>query len=232
MLLHIPTVLPPEQLPHIRSTLQACQWQDGRSTAGPQARLVKRNWQAGVGAANSCEEAEAQIALAAIGKALQNHPLFVSAALPAHVLPPMFNCYQVGDAYGKHVDAAVQRDAHSGNLVRSDVSVTVFLNEPDEYDGGELLIEDRYGEHEVKLAAGDAIVYPSSSLHQVKPVTRGMRLAAITWVQSMVADAWQRDMLFDLDQNIQQLRAQLGDSQQLLALSGHYHNLLRLWAKP
>ena len=163
--------------------------------------------------------------------ALERHLLFVSAALPHHILAPLFNCYEGGGHYGNHVDNAIHLDARRQERARTDVSITVFLSQPDEYDGGELLVEDTYGTHEVKLPAGDAILYPSTSLHRVEPVTRGRRLAAVTWVQSMIRDDWRRAMLFNLDMTILRLRQELGDSEDIVALTSHYHNLLRQWAE-
>jgi PKHD-type hydroxylase len=146
------------------------------------------------------------------------------------ILPPYFNSYAGGEHYGPHVDGAI-RAQRGGAALRSDVSCTVFLNDPDEYDGGELAVIDTYGTHEVKLPAGDAVVYASTSVHEVQPVTRGERVASFLWVQSMVRDDWKRAMLFDLDTNIQALRAKHGDGPELVALTGHYHNLLRMWAE-
>jgi PKHD-type hydroxylase len=163
--------------------------------------------------------------------ALKRHPLFVSAVLPKHILSPLLNRYEGGGHYGSHVDGAIHYDASRQSSVRTDVAVTVFLCAPDEYDGGELIVEDTYGAHEVKLPAGDAIVYPATSLHRVEPVTRGVRLASFLWAQSMVRDDWRRNMLFDLDMIIVKLRGQLGDSGEVVSLTSHYHNLLRQWAE-
>jgi PKHD-type hydroxylase len=227
MMLHVPEVLSAEQLTQLRTelraTLLAGEWLDGTTTAGQQATGRKQNRQLTTGSAASKKLG------AMVSAALEQHLLFVSAALPKTLLPPLFNCYEGGGHYGNHVDSAIQRDAARQAKVRTDVSVTVFLSEPDEYDGGELIIEDTYGTHEVKLSAGDAILYPSTSLHRVEPVTRGTRFAAVTWVQSMVRDDWQRAMLFNLDMTILQLRQQLGDTTEMVALTSHYHNLLRQW---
>jgi PKHD-type hydroxylase len=157
--------------------------------------------------------------------------MFVSAALPKYILPPLFNRYDSGGYYGNHVDNAIQRDSYRQANVRTDVSITVFISADNDYEGGELIVEDTYGVHEVKLPAGDAIIYPSTSLHRVEPVTKGTRLAAVTWAQSMVRDGWQRSMLFNLDMTILQLREQLGDCSEIVALTSHYHNLLRQWAE-
>ncbi len=225
MLLHIPQVLTSDELAHLRSELAAGVWQDGAVSAGPQALGAKDNLQLPA-------DSPAYPALARqIAEALQRHPLFLSAALPRHMLPPMFNCYRGGGRYGNHVDNALQRHRFSGEQLRTDVSTTVFLSEPEEYEGGELIIDDTYGEHEVKLAAGDAIVYPATSLHRVEPVRSGVRFASFLWTQSWVRDAWQRKMLFDLDMNILRLRGQLGDSEEVLGLTSTYHNLLRQWSE-
>jgi PKHD-type hydroxylase len=155
----------------------------------------------------------------------------MSAALPARLLPPRFNRYEGGGTYGNHIDSALHLDPYRLDRVRTDVSTTLFLSEPDEYEGGELIVEDNYGAHEVKLPAGDAIIYPATSLHRVEPVTRGARIASFLWTQSMVRDDWQRHMLFELDMTIIRLRQQLGDTDEVVALVGHYNNLLRQWAE-
>lgn len=225
MLLHIPQVLSKAEVAALRTELAAHDWVDGARTSGAQAAQLKRNLQFPA-------DSPAFAGLSQrVADALARHPLFVSAALPRHILPPMFNCYRGGGQYGNHVDNALQRDRFSGLQVRTDVSTTVFLSEPEEYEGGELIVEDTYGEHEVKLAAGDAIVYPSTSLHRVEPVTEGARIAAFLWTQSWVRDAWQRKMLFDLDMTILKLRGQLGDSEEVLSLTSTYHNLLRQWGE-
>ena len=225
MLLHIPQVLSKAEVAALRTELAAHDWVDGARTSGAQAAQLKHNLQFPA-------DSPAFAGLSQrVADALARHPLFVSAALPRHMLPPMFNCYRGGGQYGNHVDNALQRDRFSGVQVRTDVSTTVFLSEPEEYEGGELIVEDTYGEHEVKLSAGDAIVYPSTSLHRVEPVTEGARIAAFLWTQSWVRDAWQRKMLFDLDMTILKLRGQLGDSEEVLSLTSHYHNLLRQWGE-
>jgi PKHD-type hydroxylase len=228
MLLHVPAVLAGAALQRLRDELQAtlltAEWSQGSVTSGQQATQRKQNRQLTAGST------AADRLGAIVAAALEQHPLFVSAALPQHILPPLFNCYEGGEHYGNHVDSAIQRDASRHARARTDVSVTVFISQPDEYDGGELIIEDTYGSHEVKLPAGDAILYPSTSLHRVEPVTSGRRLAAVTWVQSMIRDDWQRSMLFNLDMTILRLRQQLGDSEEVVALTSHYHNLLRQWA--
>ena len=224
MLLHIPAVLNGAQLGTMRQALAQAEWHDGAVTAGAQAAQAKHNLQL------AAQDPLTRQLGASVASALQAHPIFLSATLPRTLLPPMFNCHTLGAQYGQHIDAALQFDPLSMQRVRTDVSVTVFLSEPEEYEGGELVIDDTYGAHEVKLPAGDAIIYPASSLHRVAPVTHGTRLACFSWVQSMVADSWQRKMLFELDMTIQKLRQQHGDSAEIVALSGHYHNLLRLWA--
>ena len=223
MLLHIPQVLSKAEVAALRTELAAHDWVDGARTSGAQAAQLKHNLQFPA-------DSPAFAGLSQrVADALARHPLFVSAAMPRHMLPPMFNCYRGGGQYGNHVDNALQRDRFSGVQVRTDVSTTVFLSEPEEYEGGELIVEDTYGEHEVKLSAGDAIVYPSTSLHRVEPVTAGARIAAFLWTQSWVRDAWQRKMLFELDMTILKLRGQLGDSEEVLSLTSTYHNLLRQW---
>jgi PKHD-type hydroxylase len=168
----------------------------------------------------------------AILAALERHPLFISAALPARVYPPMFNRYEGGETFGNHVDNALRLIPGTPDRLRTDLSATLFLAGPEEYDGGELLIEDTYGVHSVKLPAGHLILYPSTSLHRVEPVTRGARLASFLWVQSMVRDAGRRTLLFDLDTSIQRLAQTGADEAARLQLTGCYHNLLRMWAQP
>ena len=224
MLLHVPAVLTPAQVAEMRTALDAAEWTDGRQTVGVQGAQVKRNLQL----------PEASPLRADLGRqilaALSRNPLFFAAALPLKTLPPRFNRYQGGGEYGFHVDGAVMR-ADGEMQVRSDLSCTLFLSEPDEYDGGELVISDTYGEHGVKLQAGDLILYPSSSLHRVTPVTRGARVAAFFWIQSMVRDGEQRRMLFEMDTAIEALRRSQADNAAVLQLTGVYHNLLRRWAE-
>jgi PKHD-type hydroxylase len=164
-----------------------------------------------------------------VARALTANTLFFSAALPLRILPPFFNRYEGGETYGLHVDGAVRTLPAGNGYLRADLSATLFLSDPESYDGGELVVVDTYGTHEVKLPAGDLILYPASSLHSVQPVTRGLRLASFLWLQSMVRNDEQRNMLFELDQTIQRLRAQHGESPEALSLTNHYHNLLRLW---
>lgn len=224
MLLHIPEVLSKAQVVALRRTLDAGSWLDGTTTAGPLAAEAKNNLQF------STESPDYSALSQSIISALERHPLFVSAALPRRILPPMFNRYAGGNHYGNHVDNAIQADGRNGERLRTDISVTVFLSEPESYDGGDLIIEDTYGSHEVKLPAGDAIIYPSSSLHRVEPVTAGQRIASFLWVESLVRDAWQRSMLFNLDMTLIKLRGQVGNTDEIVALTGHYHNLLRQWS--
>lgn len=224
MLIHLSEVLSKAEVIECRARLAQTDWVDGRTTVGAQGAQVKRNRQLPVDSSVGCELGEL------ILQRLYSNPLFLSAALPLRSVPPLFNAYAGGEHYGFHVDGAV-RKLPSGNLsLRTDLSSTLFLTEPEEYEGGELVVQDTYGVHEVKLPAGDVILYPSSSLHKVEPVTRGERLCSFFWTQSMVRDDWQRNMLHELDCNIQSLRQQLGDSVEVLSLTGHYHNLLRQWA--
>ncbi|UXY14847.1 Fe2+-dependent dioxygenase [Chitiniphilus purpureus] len=223
MLLHIPEVLSRTELDAVRTELQAAEWIDGRQTVGPQGAGVKQNRQ--LAETSPLAQRWGEVIL----QALARHPLYFAAALPLRTVPPLFNRYEGGGHYGFHVDGAVR--AQPGGALRTDLSCTLFLAEPDEYDGGELIINDTYGQHEVKLPAGDLVLYPSSSLHCVAPVTRGARVASFFWVQSMVRDDSRRSQLFELDQTIQRLRAQLGDSPDVIALTCHYHNLLRQWAE-
>lgn len=225
MLLHLPAVLSPQQIIQLREQFDQVDWMQGYQSAGEQAASVKKNIQI------STDDPQYPALADIIRQALHQHPLFFSAALPKHVLSPMFNCYQQHGEYGNHVDSTIHHDRITGHAHRTDVSVTVFLSAPEEYVGGELVIEDTYGSHAVKLSAGDAILYPSTSIHRVEAVTQGMRLASFTWVHSMVRDAHQRRMLFDLDMTIMQLRKQLGDCAEVKQLTHHYHNLLRQWSE-
>lgn len=225
MMLHVPEVLTREQVAEIRARLDAADWTDGRATVGPQGAQVKRNRQLPELSPLGRELGEI------ILKALLVHPLFASAALPLRSVPPLFNRYEGGEHYGLHVDGAVRAVPGTHLRLRTDLSSTLFLSEPDDYDGGELVVVDTYGTHEVKLPAGDLILYPSTSLHRVEPVTRGVRVCSFFWTQSMVRDDWQRHLLFELDQDVQKLREKLGDCEEVVSLTGHYHNLLRQWAE-
>lgn len=224
MLLHIPHVLSHEQVADMRRKLESAEWTDGRETVGAVGAQVKRNLQLPDASPLKRELGETILV------ALSRNPLFFSAALPLKYLPPRFNHYAGGGAYGFHVDGSVM-NLGQGEQLRSDVSCTLFLCDPEEYEGGELTIHDTYGEHQVKLPAGDLIVYPSSSLHQIAPVTAGARLASFFWVQSMVRDDGRRRLLFEMDSALQVLRAGNADEGALLQLTGAYHNLLRQWVE-
>ena len=224
MLVHIPEIIDRDQVAAFRRALDAADWADGRETVGAQGARVKRNLQ--LPDASPLRDQLGRQVLAALGAI----PLFHAATLPMRILPPRFNRYEGGGEYGFHVDGAVMAVA-AGEQMRSDVSCTLFLSAPDEYDGGELVINDTYGEHEVKLPAGDLIAYPSSSLHKVQPVTRGARVASFFWVQSLVRDDAARRLLLELDTSIQTLTASGADAGAVLQLTGVYHNLLRRWAQ-
>ena len=225
MLVHIPEVLSKAEVAEVRKRLAASDWVDGRATVGQQGAVVKRNRQLPVDSPVARELGEI------ILTRLYAHPLFMAAALPLRSVQPLFSVYSGGEHYGFHVDGAVRQLPFNQLSLRTDVSSTLFLSEPEEYDGGELEVQDTYGCHEVKLPAGDLILYPSSSLHQVTPVTRGERVCSVFWSQSMVRSDAQRSQLYELDSTIQQLRGKLGDCPEVLTLTGHYHNLLRQWAE-
>ncbi|MEX3967116.1 Fe2+-dependent dioxygenase [Paraburkholderia sp. EG286B] len=226
MLVHVPNVLTPEQVRTLRARLDNAgdAWVDGRATAGWSGAPVKRNVQIAEHTPIARELGDMVLA------AIERNPLFISAALPNQVYLPLFNRYEGGMTFGSHVDGAV-RVLPNGVKLRTDVSCTLFLSSPDEYDGGELVVEDTYGVQEVKLPAGDMIVYPATSLHQVTPVTRGARVASFFWVQSLVRDDTKRALLFDMDTAIQRLNASDADAQARRSLVGCYHNLLRLWSE-
>jgi PKHD-type hydroxylase len=224
MMLHVPAVLSPDEVREIRTQLDSAEWSDGRATVGAQGAKVKRNLQ--LPDASPLRDQLGRQVLAALAA----NPLFHAATLPVRTLPPRFNRYEGGGQYGFHVDGAVMAVGTDAQM-RSDVSCTLFLSQPDEYEGGELVISDTYGEHEVKLPAGDLIAYPSSSLHKVQPVTRGARVASFFWVQSLVRDDGQRRLLFELDASIQALTHGGADAGAVLQLTGVYHNLLRRWAE-
>lgn len=225
MMLRIAEFLSKDEVVQMRQLLAAGEWGDGRATVGPQGAQVKQNRQLAVDSPLARQLGEY------ILQKLYQHPEFLSVALPYRTVPPLFNSYSGGEHYGLHVDGAIRILPGSTLSLRTDVSSTLFLTEPEEYDGGELQVLDTHGSHEVKLAAGDLIVYPANSLHQVKPVTRGERVCSFFWTQSMVKDNQQRSMLFNLDRTIQTLRQQIGDTHEVLSLTGHYHNLLRQWAE-
>jgi PKHD-type hydroxylase len=228
MLTCVPNVLGKDDVADFRRIMDAGAWEDGRSTAGAQSALVKSNEQL---------PPDSEVARKLgnrILSALTSNPRFISAAIPLHIFPPLFNRYAAADGhhFGIHVDNAVRGDRLTGLRIRTDLSVTLFLSEPDEYDGGELVVEDLYGSHEVKLPAGDLVVYPASSLHMVTPVTRGVRVASFFWLQSMIRDAHARSLIFDLDNAIQALALRLGrDDPETVKLTGVYHNLIRVWAE-
>src|SRR5688572_20221112 len=224
MLLQVPNVLTTEQVAQFRQALDQADWADGRITAGYQSSQAKHNLQLPEESAVAQQLGEMVLA------ALQRSPLFLSAALPLKVFPPLFNRYEGGQSFGSHVDNAVRQIRGTPHRIRTDLSATLFLSAPDEYDGGELVVEDTYGMHNVKLAAGDLVLYPASSLHLVRPVTRGARVASFFWIQSMVRDDGERTMLYDLDRATQQVHRDLPDSPAAVQLTGIYHNLLRRWA--
>jgi PKHD-type hydroxylase len=225
MLLHIPEVLSADQVRHARGLLDAAEWVDGRVTAGHQSARVKDNLQLPEDHPVSREVG------ATIQAALQRSPLFMSAALPLRVFPPLFNRYEGGRAFGNHVDNAIRQVPGTPFRIRTDLSATLFLSEPDEYDDGALLVEDTYGVHAVKLPAGHLVLYPSTSLHRVSTVTRGARIASFFWIQSMVRDDGQRTLLYDLDTAIQSVNQARPDDPAAVQLTGVYHNLLRRWAE-
>jgi PKHD-type hydroxylase len=225
MMLAVPDLLDSEGVARVRAIIDAAEWIDGNATSGHQSALAKRNRQLP-------EESEAareagKLVLDALGRS----PLFIAAALPLRIFPPLFNRYEGGEAFGTHVDNAVRIQRGSEFRVRSDLSATVFLEDPDAYEGGELVVEDNLGVHAAKLPAGHLLLYPASSLHRVEPVTRGARIASFFWIQSMVRDDAARTLLFDLDQSIQALAADRSHSdREVIRLTGIYHNLLRRWA--
>ena len=225
MLLPIPDVLDAAALAQVRALLDAADWIDGNATSGAQSALAKRNRQLPE------DSAVAREAGGVVLDALGRTPVFVAAALPLKVYPPLFNRYEGGDAFGAHVDNAIRIQRGSDFRIRSDLSCTIFLSDPDSYDGGELVVEDPGGERRVKLGAGSAILYPASSVHRVEPVTRGVRLASFFWLQSMVRGAEERGILFDLDRAVQRVGGDLGQGHRAaVELTGVYHNLLRRWA--
>ena len=225
MLLQIPDVLTAQELAHCQRLLAIAEWIDGRVTAGHQSAQVKHNRQL-------AEDSEAARELGkVVVAAISRNPLFISAALPNRIFPPLFNCYEVGNGFGTHVDNAIRVVGASGARVRTDVSATLFLSDPADYDGGELVVEDTYGVHSVKLPAGSMVLYPASSLHHVKAISRGTRVASFFWIQSMVRDDGQRALLFDLDNAIRRLGADHPAHPSVVQLTGVYHNLLRSWAE-
>ncbi|WP_315758759.1 MULTISPECIES: Fe2+-dependent dioxygenase [unclassified Bradyrhizobium] len=228
MLICVPGILSKDDVAEFRRIMDSSDWEDGRSTAGAQSAMVKRNEQL---------PPDSEVARKLghrIISAMTANPRFLAAAIPQQIFPPLFNRYSAesGHHFGIHVDNAVRGDKLTGLRIRTDLSVTLFLSEPEDYDGGELVIEDLYGSHEVKLPAGDLVLYPSSSLHMVTPVTRGVRVASFFWLQSMIRDPLARSMIFDLDTTIQGLSQRMGrDDPEMVRLTGLYHNLIRYWAE-
>jgi PKHD-type hydroxylase len=226
MLLQLPQVLSSAQVAHFRQVLASATWVDGNVTSGHQSAQAKYNEQVPE------DRPEARELGQAIVSTLSANQLFFSAALPKRIFPPLFNRYRGGMNFGNHVDGAIRAHGPTGLRIRTDLSATLFLAPAEEYHGGELLVEDTYGTHQIKLGAGDMVLYPASSLHRVAPVTRGTRLASFFWVQSMVRDDAQRTLLFDLDMAIVRLTREHAEHPSLVSLTGVYHNLLRMWAEP
>ncbi|WP_337169702.1 Fe2+-dependent dioxygenase [Gemmatimonas aurantiaca] len=224
MLLQVPEVLTPDEVRALRTQLDQAEWVDGRVTAGHQSSRTKNNMQ--IPEDNPIARQVGDQILAA----LQRHPLFMGAALPLKVFPPLFNSYAGGQSFGMHVDNAIRQVRGTPHRIRTDLSATLFLTDPEDYEGGELIIEDTYGQHRVKLPAGHLVLYPSTSLHLVEPVTRGARVSSFFWIQSMVRDDAERTLLFDLDMAIQRLNQDAPDHPTAVQLTGIYHNLLRRWA--
>jgi PKHD-type hydroxylase len=224
MLLQVPDVLSPEQVASCRELLEAAEWVDGRITAGHQSARAKDNLQLPEDHEHAKQLGDTIIA------ALERSSLFMAAALPLKVFPPLFNRYQDGHSFGNHVDNAIRQVTGTPHRVRTDLSATLFFSNPEEYDGGELVVEDTYGVHSVKLPAGHLILYPASSVHHVRPVTRGVRIASFFWIQSMVRDDGERTLLFDLDVAIQRLVTDVPEHTSVVELTSLYHNLLRRWA--
>ncbi|MDR9525594.1 Fe2+-dependent dioxygenase [Acinetobacter baumannii] len=226
MIHHIPNVLSKEQVQYFRNEMDKIEWVNGKVTAGTLSATVKRNQQ--LPEDHPLTHHLSNIILEALG----THPLFLSAAIPLDIIPPLFNRYENQESFGFHVDNSIRRIRGTNERLRTDLSCTLFLSEPEEYEGGDLVVEDTYGYHEVKLPAGDMILYPSTSLHEVTTITSGCRIASFFWVQSMVRDDAERHMLFNLDQTVQNLRMQLGDNHsEVIKLTNLYHNLMRKWAE-
>jgi PKHD-type hydroxylase len=225
MMIHVPKVLSAEQVADCRRLLETADWSDGKATVGEQGALVKRNRQ--LAELSPVARQLGELILTEVAR----HPLFFSAALPRKSVPPLFNRYEGGESYGDHIDGAVRAVPGSTHFIRTDLSSTLFLTDPSEYDGGELVVFDTYGGHQVKLPAGDLILYTAGSVHRVDPVTRGVRTSSIFWTQSMVPDERHRESLYRLDQTIQKIRGKHGETDETVALAGHYHNLLRMWSE-
>ena len=226
MLLQVPEVLSADQVAKFRERLEGAPWVDGNATSGHQSAKAKYNEQVDENSAQARELGELVVA------ALSRSQLFFSAALPKQIFPPLFNRYRQGMTFGSHVDGAIRTHTASRTRIRTDLSATLFLSAPDEYDGGELVVEDTYGTHQVKLPAGHMILYPATSLHKVNPITRGARIGSFFWIQSMVRDDAQRTLLFDLDMAIVRLTRDRPADPALISLVGVYHNLLRMWTEP
>lgn len=224
MLLQIPDVLSAEQAAQCRQKIERAEWIDGRVTAGHQSARAKDNLQLPENHPLSLEMGELILA------SLERNQLFISAALPLKVFPPLFNRYEGGHSFGNHVDNAIRQITGTPHRVRTDLSATLFLTNPEDYDGGELVIEDTYGVHSIKLPAGHLILYPATSLHNVRPVTRGARISSFFWIQSMIRDDGERSILFDMDMAIQRISENAPEHPSVIQLTGVYHNLLRRWA--
>ena len=225
MMVHVPEVLSPQQVARCREVMEKAAWVDGRATAGPQSSKVKHNLQLPETAPEARELGDM------VMEALGRNVLFFSAVLPKQVFPPLFNRYDAGMTFGAHVDNAIREYLNTNLRIRTDISATLFISSPEDYDGGELVVEDTYGSHHVKLPAGDLIVYPGTSLHNVTPITRGSRIASFFWTQSLIRDDTRRGMLFDLDMAIRRLSADHPQHPSVVSLTSLYHNLLRQWAE-
>jgi PKHD-type hydroxylase len=225
MMIHVPQVLNPDQVARCRDVMERADWVDGKITAGEQSARVKFNLQLPETSPEARELGEM------VMQALARNDLFFAAVLPKQVFPPLFNRYDAGMTFGSHVDNAVRTYLNTPLQIRTDVSTTLFISSPDDYDGGELVVEDTYGTHKVKLPAGDMIVYPGTSLHHVTPITRGSRIASFFWTQSLIRDDAKRSLLFDLDMSIRQLAADVPDNKNMVSLTNVYHNLLRQWVE-
>ena len=225
MIVAIPNVLSAEQVADARQHMDVAEWLDGKVTAGHQSGRVKANEQLREDSPLARRLGEVIVA------ALERHPLFISAALPSRIFPPLFNRYSAGHSFGIHVDNAVRQIRGTNHRIRTDLSATLFLSSPDEYDGGELIVEDTYGPQSIKLPAGHMVLYPASSLHKVQSITRGARVASFFWIQSMIRGDAERTMLFDMDRAIQRLTQDAPDHPSVVQLTGVYHNLLRRWAE-
>jgi PKHD-type hydroxylase len=225
MLVHISEVLTPEEAAAARASLETADWVDGRVTAGYQSARAKDNLQLPEDHPLARELRERIVI------ALERNPLFMGAALPLRIFPPLFNRYEGGHSFGTHVDNAIRQVPGTAHRIRTDLSATLFLTPPEDYDGGELMVEDTYGTQSVKLPAGHLVLYPSTSLHHVRPVTGGARISSFFWIQSMIRDDGQRTLLFDLDMAIQRIAAEAPDHPTAVQLTGVYHNLIRMWAE-